>query len=321
MSSQQDNRAVPRLRFPEFKDAGEWVAKEVGNVFEVTRGYVLSMSLVEKVCTDEFPYPVFSSQTKNNGISGYYSDFLYENAITWTTDGANAGDVNYRSGKFYCTNICGVLINHDGYANAFSAALINSVSRKYVSYVGNPKLMNGVMSRIIVPFPSLKEQQKKADCLTSLDELIKSESQKVETLKEHKKGLMQKLFPVEGNSLPQLRFPEFKDAGEWVAKEVGNVFEVTRGYVLSMSLVEKVCTDEFPYPVFSSQTKNNGISGYYSDFLYENAITWTTDGANAGDVNYRSGKFYCTNICGVLINHDGYANAFSAALDRALFCL
>ncbi len=153
------------------------------------------MSLVEKVCTDEFPYPVFSSQTKNNGISGYYSDFLYENAITWTTDGANAGDVNYRSGKFYCTNICGVLINHDGYANAFSAALINSVSRKYVSYVGNPKLMNGVMSRIIVPFPSLKEQQKIADCLTSLDELIKSESQKVETLEEHKKGLMQQLFP------------------------------------------------------------------------------------------------------------------------------
>ncbi len=190
-----EGNSLPQLRFPEFKDAGEWVAKEVGNVFEVTRGYVLSMSLVEKVCTDEFPYPVFSSQTKNNGISGYYSDFLYENAITWTTDGANAGDVNYRSGKFYCTNICGVLINHDGYANAFSAALINSVSRKYVSYVGNPKLMNGVMSRIIVPFPSLKEQQKIADCLTSLDELIKSESQKVETLEEHKKGLMQQLFP------------------------------------------------------------------------------------------------------------------------------
>ncbi len=61
--------------------------------------------------------------------------------------------------------------------------------------MGNPKLMNGVMSRIIVPFPSLKEQQKIADCLTSLDELIKSESQKVETLKEHKKRLMQQLFP------------------------------------------------------------------------------------------------------------------------------
>jgi type I restriction enzyme S subunit len=69
-----------------------------------------------------------------------------------------------------------------------------------------------------------------------------------------------------------------------------------------MTLVQEQKTVEAPYPVYSSQTKNNGLAGYYSDFLYENAITWTTDGANAGDVNYRSGKFYCTNVCGVLLS-------------------
>ncbi len=186
---------VPELQFTEFRGKGEWEEKEVGEVFNVTRGYVLSMNLVKEEWTEEAPYPVFSSQTKNNGLAGFYKDFLYENAITWTTDGANAGDVNYRSGKFYCTNVCGVLINTDGYANPFTAALINSVSKNHVSYVGNPKLMNGVMIKIVVPFPSIKEQQKIADCLSSLDGLITAQNQKIDALKTHKKGLMQGLFP------------------------------------------------------------------------------------------------------------------------------
>jgi type I restriction enzyme S subunit len=155
--------------------------------------------LVTDTKTDETPYPVFSSQTRNNGLAGFYSEYLYEDAITWTTDGANAGDVNYRQGKFYCTNVCGVLLNQDGHANPCIAALINSVSKKHVSYVGNPKLMNGVMSKIVIPFPSVKEQQKIADCLASLDDLITAQTQKLAALKTHKKGLMQQLFPVLGD--------------------------------------------------------------------------------------------------------------------------
>ena len=220
---------VPNLRFSEFRDTGEWEKKEVGDVFDVTRGYVLSMNLVKDEWTEEFPYPVFSSQTKNNGLAGYYSDFLYENAITWTTDGAHAGDVNYRVGKFYCTNVCGVLINTDGYANPFTAALINSVSKSHVSYVGNPKLMNGVMSKIVVPFPTMEEQQKIADCLSSIDETIAVHTQKNEALKAHKKGLMQQLFPAEGETIPKLRFPEFRDAGEWEVKQFDKLFTIGNG--------------------------------------------------------------------------------------------
>lgn len=204
---------TPKLRFPEFREAGEWIEKQVGEVFKVTRGEVLSMALVQDEKTSEAQYPVYSSQTKNSGLSGYYKDFLYENAITWTTDGANAGDVNFRSGKFYCTNVCGVLINDAGYANPCVAALINSVSRNHVSYVGNPKLMNGVMAKIAIPFPTVKEQHKIASCLSSLDDLIAAERQKLDALKAHKKGLMQQLFPREGETRPRLRFPGFQE--EW----------------------------------------------------------------------------------------------------------
>ncbi len=259
-------------------------------------------------------YPVYSSQTRNGGLAGFYSEYLFEDAITWTTDGANAGDVNYRPGKFYCTNVCGVLKNEGGYANICVAELINCVSKSYVSYVGNPKLMNGVMASIRIPIPPLSEQKKISDCLSSIDALIAAEAGKLDAMKDHKRGLMQHLFPTPGEATPRLRFPEFQDAGEWEEKEVGDVFTVTRGNVLAMTLVEDVPTDRKPYPVYSSQTKRAGLAGYYSDFLYENAITWTTDGANAGDVNYRAGKFYCTNVCGVLISRDGYANSCVAAI-------
>lgn len=221
----KDKKLIPELRFPEFVDEGEWEVKEVGKVFDVTRGYVLAMSSVQEKQSDENPYPVFSSQTKNNGLAGFYKEYLYEDAITWTTDGANAGDVNYRNGKFYCTNVCGVLINKKGYANKCIAELINSVSKKYVSYVGNPKLMNGVMSQIKIPIPSLKEQQKIATCLSSLDEVIVVNSQKLELLKDHKKGLMQNLFLQEGEKVPKYRFKEFENDGEWVDKKLGDIGE------------------------------------------------------------------------------------------------
>jgi type I restriction enzyme S subunit len=191
----REGETQPRLRFPEFQDAREWEVKAVGDVFRTTRGQVLPMSSVKEEPSPKAPYPVYSSQTKNMGLAGYYSDYLFEDAITWTTDGANAGDVNFRSGRFYCTNVCGVLLNSQGYANACVAALLNSVTRSHVSYVGNPKLMNGVMAQIEIPFPPLAEQHRIASCLSSLEALITTEAEKLETLKTHKRGLMQQLFP------------------------------------------------------------------------------------------------------------------------------
>ena len=229
MSGKEAKAVVPKLRFPEFREAGAWEEKEVGEIFKVTRGEVLSMRLVSDMPSETTPYPVYSSQTKNNGLSGYYSDFLYENAITWTTDGANAGDVNYRPGKFYCTNVCGVLINNDGYANVFIAELLNTITRKHVSYIGNPKLMNGVMAKIKIILPPLPEQQKIAHCLSSLDEVIGLQAKQVQALKQHKKGLMQQLVPAEGETTPRLRFPEFREAGAWEIKRLGKVLDITGG--------------------------------------------------------------------------------------------
>jgi type I restriction enzyme S subunit len=83
-----------------------------------------------------------------------------------------------------------------------------------------------------LPLPAQpREQQKIAECLSSVDELIAAQARKVDALKTHKKGLMQQLFPREGETQPRLRFPEFEDAGEWEVRKAGSLFSnrVTKG--------------------------------------------------------------------------------------------
>ena len=84
-----------------------------------------------------------------------------------------------------------------------------------------------------VPIPQPQEQQKIASCLSSLDELIAAHNDKLDALKDHKKGLLQNLFPQEGETVPKVRFPEFEEDGEWVKKPVRKVFSIFQGYAFS----------------------------------------------------------------------------------------
>ncbi|QHF48231.1 restriction endonuclease subunit S [Pseudomonas sp. S49] len=81
-----------------------------------------------------------------------------------------------------------------------------------------------------VPVSSPDEQQKIADCISSLDELIAAQASKVDALKTHKKGLMQQLFPREGETQPRLRFPEFMGSGEWEEKSFSNLCSIKHGF-------------------------------------------------------------------------------------------
>ena len=116
---------------------------------------------------------MYSSQTIDNGLLGYYSEYLFENAITWTTDGANAGTVNFRPGRYYTTNVNGVLINKNGYACYAVSEIINKVAYKYVSKVGNPKLMNNVMAEInIMITPNIDELKQISKLIEAYNQYI-----------------------------------------------------------------------------------------------------------------------------------------------------
>jgi len=187
----------PEIRFEGFTD--DWEQRKVQDIYKITRGYVLAAPETNENPSDDMPYPVYSSQTKNNGLMGYYKDYLYEDAITWTTDGANAGTVNYRAGKFYCTNVCGVLLSEEGYANKCAAEALNNVAWRWVSHVGNPKLMNNVMGEIPISLPvSIEEQNQISRFLEEIDNLITLHQRKCNELKELKKYMLQNMFPQKG---------------------------------------------------------------------------------------------------------------------------
>lgn len=185
-----------KLRFKDKNgnDYPEWENKKISDIFKLTRGYVLATSEISELQTSEFKYPVYSSQTKNEGLLGYYNKSLYKNAITWTTDGANAGYVKFRKGDFYCTNVCGVLLCNKGNCNTYIAEKLNSVTKRHVSYVGNPKLMNNGMAEICIDFPSIQEQTVISKLLTQIDERIKTANFLYERIILLKQGLLQQMF-------------------------------------------------------------------------------------------------------------------------------
>lgn len=190
----------------------DWKEVLIGDIYQIKRGQVLATSKISPIKNATNKYPVYSSQTLNNGLLGYFNQYLFSDGITWTTDGANAGTTKYREGKFYCTNVCGVLSSQVGYANICMAEIINIETPKYVSYVGNPKLMSNVVSKISIILPPLPEQQAIASVLSDFDEHIGNLSGLIEKKKAIRDGALEDL--VSGRT----RLDGF--SGEWIESTI-----------------------------------------------------------------------------------------------------
>lgn len=267
------NDTQPEIRFPGFTEA--WEERKVGEIFKVTRGQVLAATETSESITEKNIYPVYSSQTKNDGLMGYYSDYLFDTAITWTTDGANAGTVNYRNGKFYSTNVNGVLLSDKGYANKAVAEIINRIAWKHVSKVGNPKLMNNVMSEITITIPSVEEQETISRFFTQLDSTITLHERELDLLKETKKGFLQKMFPKNGAKVPEVRFPGF--TGDWEERKLGEVVVFLNGRAFK----QQELLDSGKYRVLRVGNFNTNDRWYYSNLELEEDKY-----ANKGDLLY-----------------------------------
>ncbi len=299
---------VPKLRFKEF--SGEWEEKSLGNIFKISAGGDIESTLVSMEKTEVYKYPIYANAEKNKGFYGYSKIYKEEeNALTVAGRGVNLGIAHARSCNYYPIVRLLTLRPKKNENIYFFEYAINNLKMAKES-TGVPQLTAPQISSYKVSFCSLQEQQKIADFLSKVDEKIEKLTKKKELLEQYKKGVMQKIFSQE------IRFKDDNgnDFPEWEEKFIDEIFTVTRGYVLSSRDTTSNTTIENTYPVYSSQTKNKGLMGYYNTYLYENAITWTTDGANAGDVNFREGKFYCTNVCGVLLNEQGYANTCIAEM-------
>ena len=143
----------------------------VENICEISRGKVISKDFIKENYGE---YPVYSSQTENNGVLGWISTFDYDGEyLTWTTDGANAGTVFYRKGRFNITNVCGLLKPKNSEINIrYLYFALKLVAKKYVVQgMGNPKLMSNVMGKIKIPVPPLDVQNRIADVLDNFEKI------------------------------------------------------------------------------------------------------------------------------------------------------
>ena len=178
------------------KNSFDWHTVCIKDLFKITRGVVIPKNELSEFKNGEYKYPVYSSQTSNQGTLGYSDTFDFNGKyLTWTTDGANAGKVFYRNGKFRCTNVCGVLYEDNiKFTNELFAELLNYETPKHVSYVGNPKLMNNVMADIKIKIPNGDVQENTSLIINTINNKVNLEKNKLLKFKELKKGLMQNMF-------------------------------------------------------------------------------------------------------------------------------
>ncbi|MBE0506886.1 MAG: restriction endonuclease subunit S [Marinospirillum sp.] len=228
----EKNALVPRLRFPEFREAGEWRKTQLGTkgiATFVKKRISLNDLRIESYVSTENLLPDFGGKKCASKLppSGSFTcfkagDILIANIRpylkkVWVADcdGAASNDVI-------------VIRPMDSVHESFLSVLLKS--DVFINYVmegaKGVKMPRGdisLMKEYTLAVPAPEEQQKIAACLSSLDALIAAQTDKIDALKAHKKGLMQQLFPREGETIPRLRFPEFREVGEWAVKMLGDL--------------------------------------------------------------------------------------------------
>jgi type I restriction enzyme S subunit len=216
---------VPKLRFPGFQDADHWQMKLLGGLCKIRTG----KKDANEGASDGL-YPFFTC-AENHIFSHTYS---FDSEAILIAGNANVGQTRYYCGKFEAYQRTYVLTDFSGISVPFLYAVLNAKLRdsllshvqvSAMSYIKLPMLQEYALA---VP-PSPAEQQKIAECLSSVDELIAAQARKLESLKTHKKGLMKQLFPREGETQPRLRFPDFQNAGEWEETRLGRLGELVSG--------------------------------------------------------------------------------------------
>lgn len=215
--SREKTMLVPKLRFPEFRGAELWESKTLAEIcLQITNGKANAQDHQE-----DGDYPLFDRST----VIKKSSEFMFDaEAVILPGEGMRFVP-KYFQGKFNLHQRAYALMRHQGDGRFVYQSLDylqDTLAKKAVkSTVLSLRLP--IVQDFVIGCPKPAEQQKIADCLSSLDELIAAQARKVDALKTHKKGLMQQLFPREGETQPRLRFPEFQNTGEWKRRTLGSL--------------------------------------------------------------------------------------------------
>lgn len=251
----QDNKYKRELRFPEFKNDGGWNFDTMETIFEIKNGYTPSKSNPEywdggtipwfrmedirmngHILSDSIQH-ITSLGVKGSGLFPAYSIIVAttatigEHALIIVDSLANQQFTFLTKRKSFEDKL-DMLYFH------YFMFIIDEWCKKNTNAGGMQSVNMDSFKKLTIPYPpSLSEQRKIAECFLSLDKQIDSTKEKLKQLKEHKKGLMQRLFPAKGKTIPELRFQEFQNDGEW---------NYENGDILYDSIVNKKHKSDLP---------------------------------------------------------------------------
>jgi type I restriction enzyme S subunit len=232
--NKETNKLIPEIRFPEFVNEGEWIEVTIESVGDVVTGGTPSKE------EDEYWGGDFVWVTAQD----FKEKYIYDSVLKLTKKGKGKSRVIPKN-SVLVTCIASIGLNGINKVECATNQQINSIVcnslnhyefvyyaiSKNITRLKNmagqtavPIISKSIFEKFTIQKPQKpNEQQKIASCLSSLDEVITAHSQKLNLLKEHKKGLMQNLFPQDGETVPKYRFKEFVGDGEWVEKKLGDI--------------------------------------------------------------------------------------------------
>ncbi len=251
---------VPKLRFPDFRYAAGWISAPMGEMYSFKGNNALSreklnyMSGTVKnlhygdihtkfsthfdIRREVVPFinEVESSTIREENFCTE-GDMVFADASEDLEDIGKSIEIIQLNGEKVVSGLHTILARRtsDRIALGFGGHVFKSAfARSQIQREAQGSKVLGIsgtrLRNLILPLPpTTAEQQRIAECLSSLDELMAAQARKVDALKTHKRGLMQQLFPREGETVPRLRFPEFQDAGEWEEDTLDDIATFRRG--------------------------------------------------------------------------------------------
>jgi type I restriction enzyme S subunit len=245
---------VPKLRFPEFREEHGWKVTKLNAISDPVidraiqgeREDVLSLSAEYGiVLQSDFFGKKVAGENSERYTKITRNDFVYNDRTTKASTfgtikrlSKHAGGIVspiYKCFRFRETEnpVFWEWYFESGNHNLELAGLVNEGARAGRFNISITQFLSTQVWQ-----PSESEQRRIAECLSSVDEAIVAQARKVDALKSHKKGLMQQLFPQEGETRPGLRFSEFQEAGEWVTTSLGQITSYENGKAYEQDIVE-----------------------------------------------------------------------------------
>ncbi len=245
---------VPKWRFPEFREAGAWEETSIKQIGTVIRGASPRPKGDPRYYGGSIPRLMVEDVTRDGKYVKPRIDFLTEEGAKLSRPCKKGTLTIVCSGTVGIPSILAVdACIHDGFlaiidlkkniSIEFLYQKISTLKEKFQSSATHggvfTNLTTDILKEFIIEIPSFPEQQKIATLLTTLDHLIAAQNEKISALQRHKKGLMQQLFPAEGERVPRVRFEGFEGSGEWEELSIGKKVDLLSGYPFNSSEISE----------------------------------------------------------------------------------